>query len=264
MRTVQENRQRTRLFDGRRTQRFGLLDDGKVLGDFAQSFAHRCIHLLSARQEGFQDTRRFPEGMTCLKFGLKAPRFRGRPILKKVSERRKWSAQDNIGFCVAGAAANAWGLDLEPAEERVEHPRPIIMNGPDFLAVRTDPAGFGNFLDLVSQDRILKLFQDRLGIFEQQLELLRQRAPKRARQTTETMPPGGSVLKGRLDNNPHAHGSSPLNEPPAYTDTPKFCPLPEFPVSLINDQTTEVCFLWPTRLRCSWIVDMYGLSGHFL
>lgn len=164
--------------------------------------------------------------MTRSKFGLKASQFRGRSIREKVSERRKRSAQDNIGFCIAGATPNARRFDLEPAEECVEHPRPIIMYSPDPVAVRADPAGFGNFLDLVVQDRILQLPQDRLRIFEQQPEPLRLRASKRAGQTAETMPLCGSVLKGRLDNNPHFHGSSLLNEPPTYTDTPKFCPLP--------------------------------------
>lgn len=36
-----------------------------VAGDFAETVSHRCIHLLRARQEGFQDMRRFPEGMTA-------------------------------------------------------------------------------------------------------------------------------------------------------------------------------------------------------
>lgn len=165
--------------------------------------------------------------MTRSKFGLKASQFRGRSIREKVSERRKRSAQDNIGFCIAGATPNARRFDLEPAEECVEHPRPIIMYSPDPVAVRADPAGFGNFLDLVVQDRTLQLPQDRLRIFEQQPEPLRLRASKRAGQTAETMPLCGSVLKGRLDNNPHFHGSSLLNEPPTYTDTPKFCPLPK-------------------------------------
>jgi hypothetical protein len=40
MRAIQENRQRRWIFDGRRTQRFSLLDGGDVLGDFAQSIAH--------------------------------------------------------------------------------------------------------------------------------------------------------------------------------------------------------------------------------
>ncbi|GHF71988.1 hypothetical protein GCM10017056_48700 [Seohaeicola zhoushanensis] len=104
--------------------------------------------------------------MSCPKFGLKALQFRSRPVRKKVSEWRKRSAQDVVGFCIAGAATNAWGLDLEPAEEGVEHPRPIIMYGSDLVAVRTNSAGFGNFLDLVEQDRILQLPQDRLRIFE--------------------------------------------------------------------------------------------------
>lgn len=62
--------------------------------------------------------------------------------------------------------AKAVRLDLEPAEERVEYPRPIIMYGPDPLEVGTDPASFGNFLDLVEQDRILQCAHDRLRIFE--------------------------------------------------------------------------------------------------
>ena len=104
--------------------------------------------------------------MTRPKFGLKASQFRGRSIRKIVSERGKRSAQDNIGFCIAGAPANTRRFDLEPAEKRVEHPRPIIMYSPDLLAVGTDPAGFGNFLDLVAQDCILQLPQDGLRIFE--------------------------------------------------------------------------------------------------
>ncbi len=106
--------------------------------------------------------------MTRPKFGVKASQFRGRSIRKIVSERRKRSAQDNIGFCIAGATANARRFDLEPAEECIEHPRPIIMYGADSVVVRTDPAGFGNFLNLVAQDRILQLPQDGLRIFEQQ------------------------------------------------------------------------------------------------
>ena len=172
------------------------------------------------------DTRRFPEGMTRPKFGLKASQFRGRSIWEKVCERRKRSAQHNIGFCIAGTAANARHLDLEPAEERVEYPRTIIMYGPDPVAVGTDPAGLGNLLDLVEQDRFLQLPDDALRIFEQQPKPLRLRASKRPGQTAELMPLCGSVLRGRLDNNPRFHGSSLLNEPPIYTDTPKFCPLP--------------------------------------
>jgi hypothetical protein len=47
------------------------------------------------------------------------------------------------------------------------------MYGPDPVAVGTDPAGLGNFLDLVEQDRLLQLPEDRLCIFEQQPEPLR-------------------------------------------------------------------------------------------
>ena len=98
--------------------------------------------------------------MTRSKFGLKASQFRGRSIREKVSERRKRSAQDNIGFCIAGATPNARRFDLEPAEECVEHPRPIIMYSPDPVAVRADPAGFGNFLDLVVQAMVCHLLAD--------------------------------------------------------------------------------------------------------
>ena len=178
MRAVQENRQCRCIFDARSDNRLFLRTVADVPGDFAKTIAHRSIHLFRARQEGFQDTRRFPVGMSCPKFGLKASQFRGRPIRKEVSKRRKRSAQHNIGFCIAGAAANARRRDLKPAEERVEHPRPIIMDGSHRAAGRTDPAGFRNFLDLVAQDRFLQLPKDRLRIFEQQPKPLRLRALK--------------------------------------------------------------------------------------
>lgn len=41
---------------------------------------------------------------------------------EKVCERRKRSAQDKIGFCIAGATATARRVDLEPTEKRVGHP----------------------------------------------------------------------------------------------------------------------------------------------
>lgn len=71
MRTVQENRQRRRRFGGWRNKRLVLLAVADLPGNSTQSIAHRCVHLLRARQKGFQDTRRFPEGMTRPKFGLK-------------------------------------------------------------------------------------------------------------------------------------------------------------------------------------------------
>ena len=67
MRAVQENRQCRRIFGARRDDWLSLLD---VFGDFTETVPDRCIHLFRARQEGFQDARRFPEGMTCPKFGL--------------------------------------------------------------------------------------------------------------------------------------------------------------------------------------------------
>ena len=157
MRTVQENRQCRCIFDARSDDRLFLRTVADVPGDFAKTIAHRCIHLLRTRQEGFQDAHHFPVGMSCPEFSLKALQFRSRPAPKKMSEWRKRSAQDVVGFCIAGAATKARRIDLEPAEEGVEHPRPIIMYGSDLVAVRTNSAGFGNFLDLVEQDRILQL-----------------------------------------------------------------------------------------------------------
>ena len=157
--------------------------------------------------------------MTRPKIGLKASQFRGRPIREKVCERRKRSAQHNIGFCIAGTAANARHLDLEPAEERVEHPRPIIMYGPDPVAVGTNPAGLGNLLDSGRAGSLSAIARgSSLQSSSIQPEPLRLRASKRAGQTAEMMPLCGSVLKSCLNNNPHVHGSSPLNEPPAYTE----------------------------------------------
>lgn len=86
------------------------------------------------------------------------------------------------------ATANAWGLDLEPAKERVEQPQPIIMDGSHPAAVGTNPAGFGNFLDLVAQDRILQLPQNVLRNIKQQPETLRLREPKRTRRCLFVVP----------------------------------------------------------------------------
>lgn len=155
-----------------------------------------------------------------------ASQFRGRPVRKKASERRKRSAQVQFRFGIAGATTNARRLDPEPAEECVEHLRPIIMYGTDLAAVRADPAGFGNFLDLVEQDGILQLSEDRLRFLKQQPVSLRPRAPKRAGQATKTWRLRRSILKCRFNDDAHCHGSSPFIEPPTYTDTPKFCPLP--------------------------------------
>ena len=226
MRAVEKNRQLRRTFGTRRDDRLLLRTVADVPGDFAKTIPHRCIHLLRTRQEGFQDSCCFPEGMSCPELSLKASQFRGRSIREKVSERRKRPAQDVVRSGIAAAAANARRLHLEPAEEYVEHTRSIIVDGSHPVTVRTDPAGFGNFLNLVEQDRILQLSQDRLRIFEQQPEPLRLRAPKRAGQATETTRLCRSVVKRGLDDNPHVHGSSPLLEPPTYTGTPTFCPLP--------------------------------------
>ena len=127
-------------------------------------------------------------------------------------------------ICIAGAAAIARCLDPEPAEERVEHWRPKIMHGADPVAVRTDPAGLANRLELVEQGRSLQLPHEHVFIFEQQPEPLSLRAPKRAGQAAETMPLSCPVPMGRLDINPAVQGSSPLNEPPA--DSPRSCPPP--------------------------------------
>jgi len=99
------------------------------------------------------------------------------------------------------------------------------MHGPDPVAIGTDPAGLRNLLDLVVQDRFPQLPEDHHCIFEQQPEPLRVRASKRAGQTPEMMPLRGSVLEGCINNNQRVCSTSPLNEPSAQADTPKFCPL---------------------------------------
>jgi len=100
------------------------------------------------------------------------------------------------------------------------------MYGTDLVAVGTDPAGFGNFRDLIEQDRILQLSQDRFRIFKKQHETLRPGTSKQAGQPTEMRLLCGTVLKRLLDNDPHVLGDSTLNQPPAETDTPKSRPLP--------------------------------------
>lgn len=76
MRAVHEDGQPGRIFGGLRKHRLSQFAVTDVPGDFAETVPDRCIHLFRARQEGFQDTRRFPEGMTSPKFGLKASQFR--------------------------------------------------------------------------------------------------------------------------------------------------------------------------------------------
>lgn len=109
------------------------------LGDFAQAITHRGIHLFRAGHEGLNDARGFPERMSCSKLSLKALQFRGRSIREVMGKRRKRTALVDIGYSLAGTAANTRRLDMDTTKQRVENPGAIIMDGSDPVAAQADP-----------------------------------------------------------------------------------------------------------------------------
>lgn len=201
------NQSKNRRRAGCRNHRRSLLDVVNAPGDLAETVPRRSIHPLRARQEGMQESLPRPGRNIVPRVQPEGVAVPGSSGPDKASERRKRPARQDVRSAIAGAAANARCLDPEPAEGPVETSRPIPLYGSDPVTVRTDPAGFGNCPDLVEQDCMRP-------------------APKRTGQATKTPRRRRSILKGRLNDDAHVQGRSPFTEPPTYTDTPVFCPLP--------------------------------------
>ena len=140
-------------------------------------------------------------------------------------QRRQWYTQGDLRFGAGGATSNAWRLDLESTKQCVEDPGSIVMDRSDLVAVRTDPTRRRDLLDLVTKDRLLQMPKHGFRIFEQQPEALGLSPSKWPRQASQTLRLRGSILKSRLDDDPHIHGNSLAVKPTSQTKTHSFCPL---------------------------------------